>query len=392
MVTVFVGCGEKKYSIKMNDENWLYEKLPSSAKVGEKVTVKIKFATDMGYIFMVNGERINQDDNVESNNYWQFSFTMPDENVVIDFKTYDGFLPTPEYGTLIETYWIQNPKAEYVRVREYYGEYGNGALVAMIDAEEYTSNVWSEEVAGYNFVYSDGNRLKVLYNDKFYTLPEAHQKGYLTKENIENIFSEYCANFENRDIIKIGAYIVSSTGEEIRVRDIDNYKEYTVSLSFCVDHTVKEGAFYWITGILDSEANHITVEFPDNFHCPQRYAHTEEGDLQLYAYAVNVTDVGMTVRFECANLDDGELQTGSWYDIEKYENGEWRKVEAIAEVYWNALLYLIKENDVTEFDVNWELLYGKLSPGYYRINKEITKFKGTGVFDKIICSAPFVIA
>ena len=198
MLTFFIGCGKgtnvNKYKIKMNDENWLYEKLPSSAIVGDRVSVKIKFATDLGYIFMVNGERIKQDDNVESRDYWQFSFTMPNEDVVIDFKTYDGFLPTPEYGTLIETYLIQNPDSEYVRVREYYGEYDSGAIVAMIDAEEYTSNEWSEEVAGRNFVYGDGNRLKVLYEGKFYTLPQAYEKEYLTKENVSEIFSKYSAN------------------------------------------------------------------------------------------------------------------------------------------------------------------------------------------------------
>ena len=192
--------------------------------------------------------------------------------------------------------------------------------------------------------------------------------------------------------IEIGAYVVSPVGEELRVRDIDSYKEYAVSLSFCVDHTVKEGAFYWITGILDSEANHITVEFPDNFHSPQRYKHTEEGDLPLSVYAVNVTDTGLTIRFECGDVNEGELQTGAWYEIEKYENGEWYKINAIAEVYWHEVAYLIKENSETEIEVNWELLYGKLSPGRYRINKEVITFRETGDFDKIICSSTFVIS
>ena len=228
MLTLFVGCdegeNEKKYSIKMNNENWLYEKLPSSAFVGDKVSVKIKFATDLGYIFMVNGERIKQDDNVESGDYWQFSFTMPNEDVVIDFKTYDGFLPTPEYGTLIETYLIQNPDSEYVRVREYYGEYNSGAIVAMIDEEEYTSNEWSEEVAGCNFVYGDGNRLKVLYEGKFYTLPQAYEKEHLTKENVSEIFSKYSANHAV-------AYGDSTTQEILRLWQTFEYDGVEYDLS-----------------------------------------------------------------------------------------------------------------------------------------------------------------
>ncbi len=194
----FVGCGvdsdAKRYSIKMNEENWLYEKLPSSAKAGDTVNVKIKFATDLGYIFMVNGEKVDEFPDAGGKDYWQFSFTMPDEDVTIDFKTYDGFLPDPAYGTLIETYWIQNPDAEYVSVREFYGEYENGAIVAIIDSGDYTANEWSEEVAGCRFQYGDGNRVTVLYDGNFYSLPEAHEKGYLTKESIEKIFLSYFSN------------------------------------------------------------------------------------------------------------------------------------------------------------------------------------------------------
>ena len=175
----------EKHSITMNDEEWLYEKIPSAAKAGEPVQVKIKFATDLGYLFLVNGEEVNMTDN--TNEYWLFSFTMPDEDVEIDFKTYDGFLPDVNYGTLIETFWLQNLDAEYVSIREYYGEY-DGAIVAMIDSCDYTSNIWCEEVAGMDFMYGDGNRLLVLKDGTFHTLTGAYDRGVLSKESIENLF------------------------------------------------------------------------------------------------------------------------------------------------------------------------------------------------------------
>lgn len=74
----------EKHSITMNDEEWLYEKIPSAAKAGEPVQVKIKFATDLGYLFLVNGDEVNMTNN--TNEYWLFSFTMPDEDVEIDFN------------------------------------------------------------------------------------------------------------------------------------------------------------------------------------------------------------------------------------------------------------------------------------------------------------------
>lgn len=224
MSTLFIGCDRatdtNEYSIEMKNEDWLYEKIPSSATVGETVTVKIRSATDLGYIFTVNGEQIEQDD-VESNEYWQFSFTMPDEDVIIDFKTYDGFLPDIAYGTLIETYWMQYPDAEYVSVREYYGEYDGNVLAAMIDAGDVTANEWSEEVAGCIFQYGDGNRVTVLCNGKFYTLPEAYKKELLTEESVREIFSKYSA-------IHDGAYIeVKKPSEkDVFLKKAEEIREY----------------------------------------------------------------------------------------------------------------------------------------------------------------------
>ena len=90
-----------KHSITMHDEDWLFEKIPSSARAGDTVTVKISKATDVGYMFMMNGEEIEMEDDADK--YWLFTFTMPDEDVEIDFNTYDGFLPDINYGKLIET-------------------------------------------------------------------------------------------------------------------------------------------------------------------------------------------------------------------------------------------------------------------------------------------------
>lgn len=77
VLTAFVGCNvldSNRHGIEMKNESRLYEKLPSSANAGDAIIVKIRFATDLGYIFVVNGEQIEPDD-VESNNYWQFAFS-----------------------------------------------------------------------------------------------------------------------------------------------------------------------------------------------------------------------------------------------------------------------------------------------------------------------------
>ncbi|MBE6540879.1 MAG: hypothetical protein E7672_00305 [Ruminococcaceae bacterium] len=180
-----------RHTLTMNDPEWLYESLDGAYDFGETVEVKISKAYDVGYIFFVNGKPLGNDSYSEGDDYWQFSFVMPDEPVVIDFKTYDGFLPDMNYGILIETYWTANPEAELVSVREYYGEFASGAIVGMIDAFDHIAVLWSEEVGGWEFRYIDGNRIIVLYEGEFYTLSEAYEKGYLTDSDLSTIHEKF---------------------------------------------------------------------------------------------------------------------------------------------------------------------------------------------------------
>ena len=51
------------------------------------------------------------------------------------------------------------------------------------------------------------------------------------------------------------------------------------------------------------------------------------------------------------------------------------------DVGWTAEAYIINKENTTDWEVNWEWLYGKLPEGNYRIGKEIMDFQGTGVYD-----------
>jgi hypothetical protein len=113
---------------------------------------------------------------------------MPACDTYVHFKTYDGFLPDVNYGTLIETYYRQNLDAPFVHVRHYYGEFASGAIVAMLDTSDYPAVVWGEEIGDTVINYSDGNRIVALCpNNKFYPLTEAFENGYLTAEDIAAI-------------------------------------------------------------------------------------------------------------------------------------------------------------------------------------------------------------
>lgn len=174
------------YTLTMNDPEWLFEELEPTYKAGETVSVKIRKAMDLGYIFLVNGEDIATECDTDGD-YWEFTFIMPEGDAKIDFLTYDGFLPDRNYSVLIRAYWMQNLDAEYVYIDEYYGETNCGALVAMIVSGDYDDEVWQEKIGDVTIEYYNGNRITVYYGGEFYTLTEAHEKGYITDEELREI-------------------------------------------------------------------------------------------------------------------------------------------------------------------------------------------------------------
>ena len=110
--------------------------------------------------------------------------------------------------------------------------------------------------------------------------------------------------------------------------------------------------------------------------------------------AEDVTPKGLTLKIEqFGGNPTGELQTGAPYFLETTVNDEWQPVETITgePLTWNALAYMIKMNDITEMNINWEYAYGELKPGYYRLKKEFMDFRTPGDFDKETYEVYFTI-
>ena len=118
-----------------------------------------------------------------------------------------------------------------------------------------------------------------------------------------------------------------------------------------------------------------------------------EDDWGLALSAVGITDTGMTVRFEQSGGElIGELSTGSWYRLETYVEGTWRKLDTLVDdSVWTAIGYPINKNDITQHNINWEKLYGKLTPGHYRLCKEILNVRSPGDFDEKIYHVEFTL-
>ena len=121
-------------------------------------------------------------------------------------------------------------------------------------------------------------------------------------------------------------------------------------------------------------------------------------DLGITLAAEQVTEEGLTLACtQSGGNPTGELNTGSWYELQRMGEKGWEQVPysdqlpTDADVAWTAEAWLIPLEDTVQWDITLDYLYGKLQPGTYRILKEIMDFRGPGDFDQGICYAVFTI-
>ena len=119
-------------------------------------------------------------------------------------------------------------------------------------------------------------------------------------------------------------------------------------------------------------------------------------DWGIHLTVEDVTAKGLTlICTQSGGEAQGELQTGSWYVIQKSENGIWKKVEytEIEEelVGWTGEAWCIPKDSTVKWEVEWSWLYDELPAGKYRIGKEIMDFMETGRYDETVIYAEFTI-
>lgn len=81
-----VGCNKSNYHIEIADHYPIENKLKSTYAAGEEVTVKLKTITEHYYILSVNGVEQEMDQDASDLTYTYFTFTMPDEDVLIQIE------------------------------------------------------------------------------------------------------------------------------------------------------------------------------------------------------------------------------------------------------------------------------------------------------------------
>ncbi|MBS6397799.1 MAG: hypothetical protein KH452_11740 [Clostridiales bacterium] len=89
--------------------------------------------------------------------------------------------------------------------------------------------------------------------------------------------------------------------------------------------------------------------------------------------------------------EEKELQYGSWYRVDRLEEGRWIPVECIAEANWTMEAYTITADDPRQTEVVWKWIYGELAPGQYRFCKEVMEYFAPGEYETYMYTAEFVL-
>ncbi len=124
------------------------------------------------------------------------------------------------------------------------------------------------------------------------------------------------------------------------------------------------------------------------------YEDTKVEDIGLSLNIGNVSQTGAELYFaQYEGNPKGNLQYGDGFIIEKLEKGEWLEAPIALEgdYGFNDIAYPITNEDVTDFKIDWEWLYGVLEPGEYRIGKEVIDFIETGSHEKYMIYVHFII-
>lgn len=120
-----------------------------------------------------------------------------------------------------------------------------------------------------------------------------------------------------------------------------------------------------------------------------------EADWGITLSVENATPTGLTlVISQSGGAPTGELQFGSQFWLEVWEDDSWQAVPEVpsdVDRAWTAEAYLIPMEGSTEQELGWDYLYGELSPGTYRICKEVMDFRETGDWDTEVYWAVFAL-
>lgn len=114
----------------------------------------------------------------------------------------------------------------------------------------------------------------------------------------------------------------------------------------------------------------------------------EANDWGISLTLKDLTRTGATiVCTQSGGISVSEINTGSFFILEKLTESGWQEVEQRnleGDLAWTMEAWIVNLNGTTEWTLNWEWLYGELPDGHYRLGKEFMNFRGPGDYDKMM--------
>ena len=110
--------------------------------------------------------------------------------------------------------------------------------------------------------------------------------------------------------------------------------------------------------VTDEVDSLLSIPFPTEVERP----------LGITLHVENITRNGATLICTQDGTPWDSITTGSPWNLERYENGEWVSVmpEATA---WTTIAYGVNQGMTTTWNLNWNLIVGSQAPGQYRVSK-----------------------
>lgn len=122
-----------------------------------------------------------------------------------------------------------------------------------------------------------------------------------------------------------------------------------------------------------------------------------DSEIENLCLSVSAKDISATkATLEFNQYEDGittELSFGEDFKIEKWDGNTWNEADIVVDgnYAFHDVAHIININDVTEYEYDWEWLYGSLTAGEYRIAVHIQSRNDSGDFENYTAYVHFIL-
>ena len=212
-------------------------------------------------------------------------------------------------------------------------------------------------------------------------------------DSFKSQFSDILIKYINLDIEK-DEYQYTDDSVTYRMEIFDSEGQLVQTIEYLGEYLYIDKVRYRETGAGTTEELYLAIDslFTEDFPTAS-FGETDAGEVDI------IEGVTMEVTYASpkgahlvfTNHTNEEYTFSDDYELQTWQDGEWRKVDYIIDnAAFNSIGYILAENSSAGWGVKWTYFHGILPDGVYRITKTI--IKGTGKeLEKYRLAAEFTI-